>query len=373
MKKGWIIAGAIGLAAIVISVSIYMQVSADGPNVETAQVKQEEIASKIMIPGTVEMTNSQTVYPPAQSELKELRVAEGQAVKTGDVLAVYENEQLQLQREQIKLTKESDQLRINQLKRQEDQLKKKEADLAKAVGKTEAAKELEPEYDQVRTEQKIANLELRQVQLEEETLNKQINDLQIKSSIDGVILTVNEKETPSAELGAAEPLLQIGDLNKLQATGTLSEYDMLKVKAEQTVTLRSDAIPDQEWQGKVVKIASVPKESGAMAQSGVQAVQYPIIIEITSEVGALKPGFQLVMDVETEKKESLVIPAEALKNEGDQSFVYTVENNIAKKQEVKMGISTNGKVEIVSGLKKNDKVILNPSDQVKDGTEVTVE
>ncbi len=373
MKKGWIIGGITGIVAIAVSVSIYIQVSADGPAVEIGQVKQEEIASKIMIPGAVEMANSQTIYPPVdQSELKELRVAQGQAVKQGDVLAVYENEQLQLELQQTKLTKESNQLKINQLKRQEDQLKKKETELANTVGKKEAAKELEPDYDQVRTEQKIANLDVRQVQLQEETLNKKINDLQIKSKIDGVILTVNEKETPASELGATEPLLQIGDLNKLQATGTLSEYDMLKVQEGQTVTLRSDAVPDQKWQGKVVKIASVPKEGGAMNQMEVQAVQYPIVIEITSEAGVLKPGFQLFMDIETERKKSLVVPAEAIINEGDKSFVYTVEKNIAKKQEVKVGISANGKVEIVTGLTKADKFILNPSNDVRDGMEVAV-
>ena len=42
-------------------------------------------------------------------------------------------------------------------------------------------------------DQKLANLDLKRVLLEEETLNNRLNDLKIKSKIDGVVLTVNEE------------------------------------------------------------------------------------------------------------------------------------------------------------------------------------
>ena len=61
----------------------------------------------------------------------------------------------------------------------------------------------------------------------------------------------------------------------MQVTGVLSEYDTLKIKEGQKVTLSSDAVPDQEWQGEVVAIGTLPEESESIAQTGAQAVQYP--------------------------------------------------------------------------------------------------
>ena len=261
---------------------------------------------RVMIPGTVQLNNQQSVYPTAdQSELKEVVVEEGQKVNK-DNHRGFRNRQLELEVEQNKLSKESSYLKINQLANQEEQLKKKEKDLSKEVGKEEAAKQMELEYNQVETDKKMANLDLKRILLEEETLKDRVNDLKIKSKIDGVVLTVNEDASIAGETGMAEPIIQLGSLDGMQVTGDLSEYDTLKVKEGQKVTLSSDAVPNQKWQGEVVGIGTLPKENVAVAQTGEQAVQYPVHIKINSDTNILKPGFQLIMEIETEKESSCV-------------------------------------------------------------------
>jgi HlyD family secretion protein len=374
MKKIWIASGVIVLLVIMISVSVYRQTFAKGPAVKVVKPTTEEISSVVMIPGTVQLNQQQNVYLPAdQSELKELLVKEGQKVKKGQTLAILENRQLELEVEQNKLSKESAYLKMNQLEDKEDQLKEKEEDLSEEASEKEAAKQLEPEYDQLEMDQKLANLDLKRALLEEETLNDRLNDLQIKSKIDGIVLTVEEEASATSDMGVAQPVIQLGSLAEMQVTGVLSEYDTLKIKEGQKVTLSSDAVPDQEWQGEVAAIGTLPQESESMAQAGTQAVQYPVHIKLTSETNILKPGFQLIMEIETEKKKALVLPMDALVEDGDEPFVYVVENNQAQKREVKLGITSGEQLEIVEGLTEKDKVILQPSDELEIGAEVTVE
>ena len=374
MKKIWIAAGVIVLLVIMISVSVYRQTFAKGPAVQVIKPTTEEISSVVMIPGTVQLEQQQTVYLPAdQSELKEILVKEGQKVEKGQTLATLENGQLELEVEQNKLSKESAYLKINQLENQEEQLKEKEKEVSKEAGEKEAAEQLEPEYDQLDMDQKLANLDLKRVLLEEETLNNRLNDLQIKSKIDGVVLTVEEEASATSNTGVAQPIIQLGSLDGMQVTGVLSEYDTLKIKEGQKVTLSSDAVPDQEWQGEVAAIGTLPEESESIAQTGAQAVQYPVHIKLTDETNILKPGFQLIMEIETEKKKALVLPMDALVEDGDEPFVYVVENNKAKKREVELGITSGQQLEIVKGLTKKDKVILQPSNELENGVEVTVE
>ncbi len=78
------------------------------------------------------------------------------------------------------------------------------------------------------------------------------------------------------------PMIQIGNLDGMIATGTLSEYDTLKVAVGQKVVLSSDAVPGENWQGEIIKIGTLPYESTPANTGENQAVQYPVTIKVTS-------------------------------------------------------------------------------------------
>lgn len=146
-KKTWIALGVISLVIIMIAVSVYRQVFAKGPSVETAQMENEEISSLLLVPGTIKLQEEQFVFAsPEKGEVKELLVQEGQTVTKGTVLAKFENQQLDLEVEQNKLAIETANLKISQIDKQNKQLKEKEKTLTDQVGKDEAKKQLAPEY-----------------------------------------------------------------------------------------------------------------------------------------------------------------------------------------------------------------------------------
>lgn len=372
-KKISIIIGVVSLVSIMISVSVYREVFAKGPSVETTEMKEEEISSELMIPGSVRLEEEQILYSsPEKGELKELLVEEGQEVKKDTVIARLQNPQLELELEQNKLSIESANLKINQLDNQLKLLKEKEKTLSDQVGKKEAKKQLDPEYGQLEMEKKLANLELKQTSLQKDMLSKRQSELEIKSTIDGVVLTVNKPDSISHENSLAEPIIHIGKLDSMIVTGLLSEYDTLKVNNGQKVTLRTDAIPDQEWQGEIIKISLLPEQNQTALQSGNQAVQYPVTMKIAGESKALKPGFQVIMEIETDKKQTKVLSIDALHDDGDEPYVFIIKDGIASKKKVKTGITSGSKIEILEGISMDDKVMINGPESIKDGMEVTV-
>ena len=166
-------------------------------------------------------------------------------------------------------------------------------------------------------------------------------------------------------------MIQIGTLNQLIVEGVISEYDTLKIEQDQNVVLSSDAKPGESWKGKVSFIAFLPKETDAL--QGETGVQYPIEVTVDDENMNLKPGFQMVIEIITEERETKTLPLTAVKQEGDTNYVYTVVDGKAKKQDVEVGLVSNETIEIIKGLTEKEKVILDPSDNVTAGMDVTVE
>jgi HlyD family secretion protein len=371
-KKAWLMAGVIILVVIMISVSVFRQVSAKAPSVKTVKTSEEEISSLLMIPGAIKLQEEQIVYPsPDKGELKEILVQEGQTVKKGTVLAKLQNAQLELETEQNKLALESANLKIDQINQKMKQFKDKEKALIDQIGKEEAKKQLDPEHEQLDMEQKMANLDLKQAMLQKDMISKRQSELEIKSLLDGIVLSVKKPGESSVTAANAEPIVHIGKLDGMVASGLLSEFDTLKVKSGQKVIVRSDAVPGTEWQGEIMNVALIPQQNQTAIQNGNQAVQYPVTIKITGDTNSLKPGFQVIMEIETDKKVAIVLPIDAVHDDGDKPFVYLIKNGKAYKQDVKTGITSGKKIEILQGVSKGENVIIHGPNSIKDGMEVT--
>ena len=72
----------------------------------------------------------------------------------------------------------------------------------------------------------------------------------------------------------------------------------------------------------------------------------------------------------TNQKPILVIPISSVKSESGKSFVFTISNDKAIKNEIVTGQILGSYVEVISGLQSGQKVINNLDDKIKDGVEV---
>jgi RND family efflux transporter MFP subunit len=129
-------------------------------------------------------------------------------------------------------------------------------------------------------------------------------------------------------------------------------------------TVRVPELPDREFPGKVTRIADA-------LQSGTRTLLTEI--DIPNPDGALRTGIYCTIELHIPRKTpSLLVPADAIIFNRNGMQVAVVNNGKAeiRKVEVKRDLGT--RVEVDSGVKAGDQVILNPPVTLADGSKVQV-
>lgn len=191
-------------------------------------------------------------------------------------------------------------------------------------------------------------------------------------------LNVQEEET-DMNSQQNEPSVVIADVNDLEVVVALSKSEANKVKTEQTVEL---TYLEDEYEGEIEKIdpmaaADESGMSGMDLQGGQDSPTLKATIRFTEdkdELDDLVPGFDIDADIHTEtSKDALGIPIESLLYENDGTpYVFLVVNDKLEKREVETGIQEGVAIEITDGLELEDEVVQLPSEDLEEGTEVTV-
>jgi membrane fusion protein (multidrug efflux system) len=128
------------------------------------------------------------------------------------------------------------------------------------------------------------------------------------------------------------------------------ESALAQLRGGQPVEVTVDAFPGETFAGKVVAIDPVVDPNSRSAKLRAQ---------IPNPDHRLRPGqfAQLRLDTGSGRRDALMVPEEALMQDGDTRFVYTVVDGKAKKTAVKTGTRTPGFVQVTEGLKAGDVVV----------------
>lgn len=362
-KKLLIAVGVIGLIVILIGLNVWKSSTGSIEKVEVTKLKKETITETVLTPGQLKLANEQTVYFSAdKGTVKEILVQEGDTVKKGTPLIRYENKQLTLEKKQNDLQIKATNLQIKDLA-------SKRKEIEKLLKEDQNNEQLKAELEQIKLQEQQTEIELEQLQLQKEMIQQQIAELEVKSDVDGKVVEVNEQAALASNQLEQQPIIRIGSLDQLIVEGTISEYDTLKIEKGQAVTLTSDVVPDKSWEGVVDFISDLPKQQDSLEMDG--GVQYQIRVKVKEKID-LKPGFQMLIEVKTKEQKTNVLPVTAVNQDGDDHYVYVVNGKKAERREVQVGSVSGEWIEIKKGIKSNEQVIVNPSGEIKDGTEVTV-
>lgn len=167
--------------------------------------------------------------------------------------------------------------------------------------------------------------------------------------IDGQVIVATTQ--PGQTITTTEAVLVLSD--HLIVRAQVDETDIGKIKLNQDAVISLDAYPDTKIKAVVDHIY--------YESSTVNNVTIYNVDLLPKEIPAFfRSGMNANVDFIIEKKaDVLLLPIAAVTKEGDQSFV-TLEGSDKKpvKQEIQTGISDDRKIEIVSGLKEDDNVIL---------------
>jgi HlyD family secretion protein len=189
----------------------------------------------------------------------------------------------------------------------------------------------------------------------------------IRAPAAGTVLTrtVNPGD-PIVPLTSYQPgteMATIADMRDLIFKGTVDEIDVGKLSVGMPTRIKVGALPTDVVTGHVSRIAP-------QAQQKEGATLFDVEVELDPTSKTLRAGYSANADVIIrEKKDVLVIP-ERLVTFEDGGKKATVElagataKTPGKKVEIKTGISDGLSVEVVSGLKKGDRVVEKPPKEI---------
>ena len=360
-----------------------------GSTVKTSEATQGDL--QVYLSSTA-LVKSQEVkdYYGAQAKVTKVNVKVGDTVKKGDVLVTYDQQDLNTQVKQAEIQYNNALLQKQDLVNQNNDIKNKIAEYDKNIkeinAKIEKIKDDPFEIDSLQVlnqdkanqEQKkaaltpISDTKLQQadnsINSAKLTLDNANSNLSkgvgsIVADIDGVVTVVSVAEGAIGNIQQAAVTVQ--NVANLKVTLSLSRYDAAKVTIGQDAEIKNNG---KEYKGKVSYI-SPTAEVAKTSTSG--EANLSVDINITDVNPELKIGFEADVDILlNEAKDVIKVPTESLKTDKTgKSVIYIVEDNKAVEKEVTKGIQSDTEVQ-VEGVTTGAKVILNPTDTIKDGTVV---
>jgi HlyD family secretion protein len=255
-----------------------------------------------------------------------------------------------------------------------------EASFRRAEGDYQRALELsrggvlpKSEVEQKKEAFELASVALRKAQQDRELtrrgrLTSSGQESIIRAPAAGTILTrmVNEGD-PIVPLTSYQPgteMATVADMSDLIFKGTVDEIDVGKLSVGMQARIKVGALPTDVVTGRVQRIAP-------QAQQKEGATLFDVEIELDpGQKITLRAGYSANADVIIrEKKDVLVLPERLVLFEdgGKKTFVEIPGGDPEaepKKVEIKTGISDGLNIEIVSGLKKGDKVVERPPKEI---------
>lgn len=371
--KKWQLFSLIGVTTVVILGAIGTILLFNGNNVadkektiQVQKVREGSVASSVLLSGNIAATNEQYVYyDSTKGDLDSVLVNVGDKVTAGQALVQYKSVEAQAAYDTAVRA-------LNKIDRQIYDLK--------TYGTTiETTSDAATDDKTTASAQRSVDSQLKDLQDNradaEANVNKaqaQLNATTVTSANDGTVVEVN-RDVSKSTTGANQTLVHIVNNGNLQVKGELSEYNLANLSVGQEVTMTSKVYPDKKWTGKISYISNYPKDNQNTAAAGAgnasSGAKYPYTVDITSEIGDLKQGFSINIEVKN-KTRGILVPVSSIVSESNKSYIWTIEKGTAKKVQVTLGNADAKHQEISSGLTKDSKVITNPTDSLKDGQEV---
>src|SRR3989449_6351573 len=316
--------------------------------VKTVHPFRGTITRNVTLPGEVKAYQQATLYAKVAGYLKTITVDKGDRVKESDLIADIEVPEMLADLARYKAEVEVAELDYKRL----SESQKKAPDLVvpqtvdNAKGKLDVAK---------------ASLERTETLLGFAKITAPFSGVITKRMVDpGAFI-------PAATSGSAAQnaaIVTLTDFNRVRVQVAVPELETSLIATGQPVGVTVDGLPGRSFDGNVTRFSYALDEATKTMLAEV---------ELPNPKLELRPGMYAIVKIGIERKDdALLVPVEALVTERAGASVFTVVGAKAKKIPVKIGFNDGAYVEIVSGVKADQPVILVGKRLLSDGQAVKV-
>lgn len=293
------------------------------PVVEVQSVARAEVNSSLSAIATLKANESIVLKPEVAGRVISIQFAEGQQVKKGQLLVQLDDDLLQ-------------------------------AEQAAAQAALNLAQAEFQRYQSLFQEQQVSVLdferkkaELAQAKAAMSLVQAKLRQKQIRAPFAGVVGL--RSFSPGDVVQANQSLVRLTSMSPLKADIKIPETSSHLISLNQTVTLKVDAVPGVQLQGKVTAV-----------DPGLDTTTRAIVLRVLIPQGdnRIREGMTARATFSGGQAQQIVIPEQALVAQGGKFVVFTVKDNTATAVPVKVGNRSVGKVAIVDGLRDGDVIVI---------------
>ena len=373
-RLGFVTAALLG-AAILAWVGLRLRRPAATPKaeVETYVVAAGPVELLLKETGVVRPRQSVAVKSKVSGKVREVRVAEGERVRAGQLVAVVEPDA------QASLTLSEKRLELRRLKLEMDQKERtyrRQARLAKeGLSAEQLSEEAERDFRtaqnlflQARTALNLLEREANQpttkegVALDAEPAG--LNDYRILAPISGIVASVKVKPGELATSGTTgfsqegALLMEIADQSQLEVTVNLNEIDVPKVKPGMKAKVTLAARPGKPIPAVVSRVGVAPfVDPTKTLGDATRTVVYQVALVLPERPDELRQGMTATVDLTLDSRLSVTrIPVLAFDEKDGKTFVKRKGASGFQDVEVSLGLRGERFVEVMSGLAPKDVV-----------------
>ncbi|MCA0987746.1 efflux RND transporter periplasmic adaptor subunit [Guptibacillus algicola] len=357
-RKSLLISISLGLllvAFVTVNTLVIQRVLAGEKELETVSVKKETFEDVNSFDGLLVPQDEEVYYyQRTRGEISEFLVGEGEEVSIGTALFEYESDQdidvSELEAEQNKVETEIDVL--------DDQLN----DLSSQASTIQLNSELNDEEriqlllgidEQIREteyQKRLAELDAKELDRKIQAADQEEVEREIESSLEGTVTQLNR--TP--ENGEAVAKV---DSNELAVQGSVSELDYPLLAVDQEVTIKAPAYPGKSVSGRITMVENRPYS----IEEESSYFHFTVLMDETEDMTA---GTHVEIEVPLHQNvDAPIVPRESIINKDDVSYVVVVEKKKLKLRTIETGRVKDNAVEVLTGLKVNEKVLKRPREE----------
>lgn len=388
-----------------------------GVEVTSESATLQTIIETVTASGKINPEKEIKISSDVSGEIIFLSVKEGDAVSKGQLLAKVKPDNYQALLEQTMANVNNSKANVSNAKARQKQI---EAQLENAKTAFDRAKELyevkalsKQEYEQAQVAFKTAQAEaeaakytiegaqfaVQGAEASVKDARNNINKTAIYAPTSGKIsflgVEQGEKVVGTLQMSGTE-MMRIADLDKLEIRVDVSENEIIKVKLGDEADIEVDAYIGKKFKGVVTEVSSSSKGMGALAGaiSNEQSTNYVVKIKLLSSSYSyllaenpipFRPGMSATVEINTKKVSQVIaVPIQAVTTRIDKDkpdsepkeVVFVIEEGKVKMKYVETGIQNDTYIQILSGIKKGEVLVIGPYDllskDLEEGDIVTV-
>lgn len=379
MNKNILIVGSL---AIVLGAGSYW-FNTKAVAVTVVSPEQTRLQVTILATGQVQTRTSTTINTEIAGTVKRL-VDEGKTVNTGEILATLDDKDANSLYQQAAANLKAAELKLEHLRhidRPQASLKAQQsaillqqaqrqlshtAILAKTQQTTEEALATAQEQTTLRqadtnsaklqvkalaTNGVEENLALAAIQQAQSQLQQALHRQQRQTITSPFPAIVLERKADAGQyLKQGEPLLTLSPLHQQEIISRLDERWLPQISLNQTATLLADAFPQEKFTATISHIAPSINETRGTIEIRLKSPQWPTF---------LREGMTVSMELLSQQRaQAMVIPSAALQQSQNQYWLWLAKDGKAVRQNISIGQRAADKVQVISGLANDAKVII---------------